>query len=224
MTIPFPGVDTFDQPLQDAWWTPGWTAQNQAYIPAPGSPFSASHPQVTYVNVTRSYFDMDNNPMGGFLTFMPSSAATLTIGQQSWRLPQRLTGIPLPILFGPGGPGWSANQQGSGKVYIQGGLLAVALMPTDQAGLVTDNGNPLTYTVKEHMLDGQVYVITVPTGSGNPVDLGALIIPGSNRPFGFNPISPMRDERHTVIDYPVPDYLEDEYGLIIVDQAGSPLT
>jgi hypothetical protein len=203
MSTPFfpAGIDTFDQPLVDAWWTPGWTSQNQAYIPAPGSPFNSSPPQVTYVNVTYRYFDMDNSPLGGFLTFMPSDSSVLTISGTSWRLPQRLTGIPLPIIFGPGGPGQATNQFGSGKVYIQGGLLAVALMPTDLAGLVTDGGAPLTYTVIEHMPSGRKFTITVPSASADPVDLGTLIVPDTTVPYGYDPMFPLSDEGVSAAPY-----------------------
>lgn len=200
MTVPYPGIDTFDQPLQDAWWTPGWTAQNQAYLPAPSTPFNPGNPQVTYVNVIHRYFDMDNNPLGGFLTFTPSDNATLTISGTSWRMPQRPTGIPLPVLYGPGGPGWATNQFGSGKIYIQGGLLAVALMPTDLTGLETDGGQPLTYTVTEHMQAGRKYSITVPSASSNPVDMNSLVVAGSVVPYTFNPVFPLGDEGITETD------------------------
>jgi hypothetical protein len=133
---------------------------------------------------------MDTNPLGGFLTFMPSDSATLTVNGVTWRLPQRLTGIPLPILIGPGGPGWATNQFGSGRVYIQGGLLAVALMPTDVSGLVTDGGQPLTYTVVEHMRTGRQYTITVPSASSDGVDINSLIVAGSVSPYPFDPMFP----------------------------------
>jgi hypothetical protein len=35
-------------------------------------------PTITFVNITHSYFDEDGGPLGGFLTFMPTSDATLT--------------------------------------------------------------------------------------------------------------------------------------------------
>lgn len=194
MTFPYPGIDTYDQTIQDAWWTPGWTSQNQAWIPAPPNGLNPGNPQVTYVNVTHRYFDMDNNPLGGFLTFMPSDSATLTISGTSWRMPKRLTGIPLPVIIGPGGPGWATNQFGSGKCYIQGGLLAVALMPTDISGLVTDGGQPLTYTVTEHMQNGSQYTITVPSASANGVDLGTLIVPETTQPYAFDPMFPLGNE------------------------------
>lgn len=191
MTFPFPGIDTLNQPLVDAWWTPGWTSQNDAYLLAPQNPFANGSPDIAFVTVTRSYFDMDNNPLGGYLTFMPSESAVLTVGEKSWRLLARLTGIPLPVVFGPGGPGWSANQLGSGKVYIQGGLLAVNLMPTDLVGLVTDSGNPLTYTVVEHMQGGNQFTVTVPKDSTSPVDLSALVAADTTTPFPFDPMYPL---------------------------------
>lgn len=194
MTFPYPGIDTFDQPLQDAWWTPGWNAQTKQYVAAPPNPFNPGSPAFTYVNVTHSYFDTGDSPLGGFLTFMPSDNATYTVSGTSYRIPQRLAGIPLPIIFGPGGPGWATNQFGSGRCYIQGGLLAVALMPTDLSGLVTDGGQAYTYTVVEHMLGGRQFTINVPSASSNPVDLDSLIVANTTTPYAYDPRFPLGNE------------------------------
>lgn len=189
----FPGTDTGDQPLIDAWDTPGWNAQTKDYVPALGSNVltSVQFPAVTTVTITKGYFDLDQNPLGGFLTFMPSDNVTITQGGTSVRIPARLAGVQGLAGVPPPGGGLLWSEQGSGKIFIWAGLLEVGLIATDTVGLTTDGGGPLTYAVTEHMLGGRQFTITVPKASATPVDLDSLIVSNSVSAYPFDPSWPL---------------------------------
>jgi hypothetical protein len=197
---PYAGIDTYGQPLVDAWWTKGWTSQNPDYLvaPSPNGIFPGA-PNVTYVNVTHPYFDFDGSPLGGFLTFMPASNASLTQSGTTWRLPQRLSGT---TTFGPYYSGFGWHQDSSGSIYLQRGELFVKLMQTDASGLVTDSGLALTYLVIEHFEGGRKFQISVPGASSNPVDLDSLIIPGTLETYVFDPTNVLADEWETTVTTP----------------------
>lgn len=169
-----PGIDTFNQPLRDAWWTPGWTAQNQSYIPAPPGQFAMQGfpPGLVYVNVIGNYFDLDANPNSGFLTFYPSSALTVSFGGGTVTLEQRYAGLNESFL--------GMNTFGTGKIYLWNGQLAVALLATDN-----QNTTPSTFTyhVLEHFPGGREFDITVPKADAvnntTGTDINTLIVPGS---------------------------------------------
>src|SRR5579862_2203982 len=89
-----PGTDVFNQPLRDAWWTSGWTAQNQSYIPVPANEFQEQGfpPGLAYVTVIGNFFDLDGNGNSGFFTFWPSSSLTITTSGGTATLEQRFAG------------------------------------------------------------------------------------------------------------------------------------
>jgi hypothetical protein len=173
-----PGIDVFDQPLRDAWWTPGWTAQNQSYIPVPPGPFQEQGfpPNLTYVTLTGNYFDADADFISGYLTFWPSSALTITESGGTTYLPQRFVGLNLTAM--------GTNKLGSGKVHLWNGQLSVNLLATDQPAVgVSMTPSTFTYHVKEHMYEGQEYDITVPSSfASTGVDIHSVIVAGSNVP------------------------------------------
>lgn len=191
MTYPFGGIDTNDQPLIDAWWTRGWTNQNLAYIPAPTPNAFPGAPPATRVNITHAYYDQDGSPLTGFLTFMPTSSASLTVSGVTWRLPARLSGT---TTISPVQSGWGWLQGDSGRMYLRRGMLYVTLMATDISGLVTDSGSPMTYQVIEHFDGGRKFLISVPSASDSPADLDSLIVPGSVTPYIYDPTNVMADE------------------------------
>lgn len=172
------GIDYQHQPLYDAWWTPGWTAQNDSYIDVSANIFEdPGFPgNLTYVFVTANLFDSDGDPVSGFYTFFPSSSVTITEGGVTTILPQRLVGYNETLL--------GLNQFGSGKIYLWHGQLMVRLLATDNSNM---NPASFTYHVKEHFLGGQEYDISVPSANTGPVDIHSLIIPSvpADRKFLF---------------------------------------
>lgn len=175
MGNPNVGIDFINQPLRDAWWTPGWTAQNQSYIPVPPNQFAEQGfpPGLVYVNVIGNYFDLDGNPGSGYLTFWPSTSLVFTLGGGTAILEQRFAGQNENFL--------GTNSRGSGKNYLWNGQLAVALLATDNA-----NQTPSSFSyhvVENFVLGGREFDITVPQAlaanniTGN--DINSLIVPGS---------------------------------------------
>ena len=164
------GIDYQGQPLIDAWWTPAWTAQNDSYIVTPFNPFTEpGFPTgLTYVEVTKNYFDFDGNPLSGYLTFYPSSPLTVTSGSTTATFPQRFAGQNLSPI--------GLNEFGSGKIHLYYGQMRVSLLATDSTGI---SPSSFTYHVKEHFLDGLEYDISVPKLT-TPVSLDSLVIPGSS--------------------------------------------
>ncbi len=190
----YPGVDTYDQPLVDAWWTPGWNAQTKDYLVAPTltGTFPGA-PPVNYLVVTHGYYDDDGSPLPGFLTFLPSDNVTFTSGSSTWRIPARLSGT---TTLSPQFTGFQWQQDASGSIYLYQGMLYVRLMCTDTSGIVTDSGDPLTYTVIEHFLGGQKFSVTTPSAdvATEPIDLYSLMVTGSNTPYPFDPTNVLLDE------------------------------
>lgn len=193
---PYPfGVDDESGPILPPWYVRGWTAQNNAAFPAP--------PQDTdgwmntfpidqlFTTLYQYYYDADSNGLGGYLTFWPSDAFTITEGGVSWRIPQRLLGTLTFPYDNAGTSPWAFSLEGSGKIFIWMGLLNVRLFNTDNPNLVTDSGNPLTYHVIEHMRGGRQFDITVPSSLTSPSPLYAQIVTGSASPAPFDPQSPM---------------------------------
>src|ERR1700730_8420015 len=96
-TIPYlAGGEYSDGPLLPPYYVRGWTAQHEVNIPNSNSQlFETTFPaSVVDVMIQQNYFDGDQNPLGGFLTFMPSSAFTITASSTnpSIRVPRRLCG------------------------------------------------------------------------------------------------------------------------------------
>lgn len=170
MSMPFFGQDTATEPLIDPWWTPGWTSQHPDYQVAPVNPFTEQGfpNQVIYINVSGNYFDNDGNPIGGYLTFWPSTQLTLSVGGLTTTVFQRRVGYNF----------WDYNQSGSGKMYLHNGQLLVSLLATDNVAAGMSPAN-FSYHVKEHTFKGREYDIIIPSTSSNPVDINSLIVPGS---------------------------------------------
>lgn len=171
-------TDTFNQPLVDAWWTPGWTAQNQSYLAVPPNQFSEQGfpPGMVYVSVIGNYFDLNGNFASGYLTFWPSSALTISTSGGTAILEQRLAGSNENIL--------GMNQLGNGKIYLWNGQLQVALLATDQPNVTSMIPSNFTYHVLENFpLGGREFDITVPSADASNnntgTDINSLIVPGS---------------------------------------------
>lgn len=198
MTTPsYNGANNATDPLVTPWNIRGWTAQA---IPADtievaNDPFAPSPLPSTliYAQVNAPYFDMDNNPLSGFVSFMMSDSITISSAGKTYRLPARLAGRDNSLL--PGG----LNNWGTGRIYARRGLMSVTLMCTDAVGLVTDSGSPLTYHVVEHFLGGQQFDISVPSSTISPADLRSLIVSGTLAPYSFDPADPMANEGYQPI-------------------------
>lgn len=184
MSYPDITQQTIGEPLSNPWYIPGFTSQHPIYQVIPKTPFSIpgfpSPPAAVYVTVTANYFDEDGNPIGGYLTFYPSSALTFTLNSVTTVVPQRFTGQNL----------WdtSGNFWGSGKVYLRNGNLQVSLLATDNAG-ISMVPSSFTYRVTENFLGGRTYDISVPSTSVSPVDINSLIISGGFNVGNNTPIS-----------------------------------
>lgn len=168
------GIDYKGQPLYDAWWTRGWTSQNDSYIQVPSNQFSAAGfpSNLTYINVVGNFYDSNADPLSGFFTFWPSSALTFNQSGQITYMPQRYSGTNQTLL--------GLNQRGDGKIYITKGQLWVTLLASDNANMFPAT---FTYHVKEHWFKGQQYDIFVPSADLSvSVDIHNLIIPGSLKP------------------------------------------
>jgi hypothetical protein len=197
MTTPtYNGTSNADDTLVTPWYIPGWTAQAipADTIPAVGvigggeNTGSSFSPQplpdfLQFVQVCAPYFDMDGNPLPGFVTFLMSDGITLTANGFTYRLPARYSGADNTLT--PGG----MNNWGNGKVYIRIGLMSVTLFATDNSTIVTDSGNPLTYHVVEHFPGGQQYDIAVPAATVSPADLRSLMVSPAD-PYDYDPANP----------------------------------
>lgn len=169
------GIDYQNQPLLDAWWTPGWTSQNRdtASVQVPPNNFlAAGFPSgLTYATVTGNFFDTTSDPLSGYFTFWPSDMLIFNVGGQLTYMPQRYAGVNQTLL--------GINQMGDGKIYLQYGQLSVNLLATDNANMTPTT---FTYHVKEYFKGGCQYDIEVPSAdSSTPTDIHNLIIPGSIR-------------------------------------------
>lgn len=195
-----PQTNTTDDFLA-AWYTRGYTASlgpNGEFVYSPLIQSTGANTGYAnlpadlsgYTEVHQNYFSGDHDPLGGFLTFMPSDSFTATENGVSYRVPRRLAGTETWPSLDSGVSPWAFSMEGSGSIYIWMGLLVVKLFPTDGSNIVTDGGQPLTYHVTEHFQEGRQFDITVPT-SGTVQDLTALIVPGSIRPAPFDPINPL---------------------------------
>lgn len=171
MSYPFIAQQTTGEPLANPWYTPGWTSQEPDYAVIPASVFElAGFPSsAVYVNISGNFFDEDGNPIGGYLTFWPSSSLTMTSNSVTTVIPQRRVG---QNLYDQG------SYFGSGKMFFSNGRLLVQLLATDNATVNMVPSN-FTYHVEEHFLGGRQYDISVPSISTSPVDINSLIIPGS---------------------------------------------
>src|SRR5712692_9882121 len=149
---------------------------------------------MTSAIVQQAYFDGDENPLGGFLTFMPSSAFTINGTGTSVRIPARLSGTETWPGTDAGMSPWAFSMEGSGKIYIWKGVLLARLFCSDNPGVVTDDGKPLTYHVQEHFAGGREFDISVPVAAaGTSPYISTLIIPGSVQPFNYDPLNPLGD-------------------------------
>jgi hypothetical protein len=200
MTMPYPdGGNYSDGPILPEYYTRGWTAQNEIAIPNPGNPelFDTAFPAtIVDVMVQQSYFDGDQNPLGGFLTFMPSSAFTFkaSSANPSIRVPRRLCGTETWPGVNTGVSPWAFSMEGSGRIYIWKGILLVMLFASDNAQVVTDTGDPLTYHVVEHFQGGRQFDILVPSVDVSLYpSLYDLIVPGSIEDVDFDPANPFGD-------------------------------
>jgi hypothetical protein len=182
------------------WFTRGYTASlgaDGAFVYTPLIPttplnedFADFPSDQSFSLINQRYFNADADPVGGFLTFMPSDDMIITEDDITWRLPRRLSGTETWPALDSGSSPWAFSMEGSGAIYIWRGMLVVKLFATDNPNLTTFQGQPLTYHVIEHFLNGYEYDITVPT-SADTLDLNSLIIPGTITPYKFDPIYPM---------------------------------
>lgn len=195
-----PGVvDYSDDPILPAWYVPGFTVQNMestTYSPAapPNYGIGSSLPSdIVYCNVTGSYNDGNGNALGGYLTFEQSNDLIITdTTGQNYRVPARLVGnFPIGNMYA-----W--NAEGSGKCYLQYGMLSVVLMANDQPNVTSVSilepyyktqefgwvaPTSWVYHVKEYFLDGMQYDITVPSAdASSPVDINSLLIASTYEP------------------------------------------
>ena len=202
MSMPYAGdIDDESGPIWPMWYSRGATAQNtvnpltrdQYNIPAPVNPQQALNfpSDQLYVVINQQYNDPDSNPLGGYLTFWPSSAFTVTDSGSSWRVLQRLVGTATWPYVDAGVSPWAFSMEDTGKIYIYQGLLIVKLFATDNPGLVTDDGNPLTYHVTEHFLGGQQFDISVPGASAPGTGLYSLVNAGTQSPWQYDPVNPL---------------------------------
>lgn len=187
MTYPiYNGTDYQGQPLVDAWWTRGWTSQNNSYIEATqpgGTPNFPSN--LLSVEVTHVYFDPDGNPLPGFLTFQMTDNVTISDNGVSFTMPARYAGREAD------GSAFAQNNWGSGQIYIWRGQVAVSLFQTDSTYMTTQNGGPLYWFVQEHFLYGSQFFITVPGADApGPVDLYSLIVSGTQTRYDYDPSNP----------------------------------
>lgn len=199
------GANNQTDTLVTPWNIAGWSAQN---IPAdtiqvtPGVFSAAPFPSgVIFAQVTASYFDLDSNPLSGFLSFWQSDNATLTSGGKTFRLPARYAARDNSML--PGG----MNNYGTGRIYIRHGEVSVTLLCTDNTGLVTDSDRPLTYHVVEHFTGGRQFDISVPMTTVSPADLSSLIVPGTIQAYSYDPADPMANEGYNPVIQDVPSYV-----------------
>lgn len=196
MAQQYPGlVDDENGPLLPPWYTIGWNWQNrnQQYIAAPVNPYLSLEfpPDQLFVTLQQQYNDVDQNPTSGFLTFWPSDSFTITEGTSSIRVIQRLAGTQtFPSLDAGVGP-WAFSMEGTGKIYIYLDQLIVKLFATDNPHMVTDSGTPLTYHVIEHFMGGSEFDITVPGATALYSPLYGQIVPGSQKPWKYDPLVPM---------------------------------
>lgn len=187
----YSGTFNADDDLVAPWWIPGWTAQDkiteQARHPAglPGFPVN-----LAFARITGTYLDPNGAGAAGFLTLGMSESVTVTDNGASFRLPARLTGVMNQHL------GFAYANWGNGQLYLQRGHLDIEVFCTDQTAsgvtIATDSGQPLCYNVTEHMPGGRAYQLAVPaSASPGPADIASLIVPGSIRPYAYDPVNPL---------------------------------
>lgn len=193
MTTPLNnGANNQTDPLVTPWNIRAWTAQAiPADTIAVANDINAPAPlpaNLTYVQVTAQYLDFDNNGLSGFLTFMMSESITVVSNGVTYRLAARPAGRDdMTNTFG-------MNNFGSGRIYIRNGRMSVTLMTTQNVAIVTDSGSPLTYHVVEHFLGGQQFDISIPSSAVSPVDLRSLVVSGSIKEYGYDPMFPIGNE------------------------------
>ena len=198
MSMPqYNGATNADDPLVTPWNIAGWTAQAISQDSVQVTQFigqNAPFPtNLVYVQVEAPYYDFDQNPLSGFLTFLTSEDFNVTSGGFTYRIPQRYAGVDNAYYAG------GRNNRGTGKIYIRNGLVSVTLMATQNVAIVTDSGLPLTYHVVEHFLGGEQYDISISNSASSPVDLRSLIVPGSIVPFDYDPANPLGVAAYTPI-------------------------
>ena len=203
MSMPsYNGADNIDDGLVSAWNTPGWTAQQIAADSIPVTPglFSAAPfpTDIIFAQLEAQYFDLDGNPLSGFLTFMMSDGITITRSGQGFYMPARYAGRDNSMT--PSG----LMNWGTGQIYIRQGTMSMTIMCTQQTGLVTNAGADLTYHVVEHFLGGRQYDIAVPSNTASPANLFALVVPGSIQPYSYDPADPLANEGVTSLTSGLP--------------------
>ncbi|MFI0265632.1 hypothetical protein [Streptomyces luteogriseus] len=144
------GPDPYDHDPNDAWWRPGWTAQNHSFIPADAEPGpSPFPPAIPLVNIVATYMDDEGAPASGRLLIRPNARYTDTA-----------TGSNVMPRVRP--------------YRIHLGRLDIMLPSSDSEALEA----PFTYTVREAIPGGRQFAINVPSakaGTG-PVQLYTLRI------------------------------------------------
>lgn len=188
------GTFNADDTLVQPWWIPGWTAQaipEDTVVAGHETGLGVNFPSnLAFVSITGNYADTNSSGIAGFLTLMMSDSIMVEDAGKYYRLPQRLTGTmneAMPFAY---------NNWGNGILYLRLGRLNIEVFATDQtasgSSITTDSGQPFTYWVTEHMLAGRTYQITVPSSaSPGPADINSLIIPGTVRPYKYDPVNPM---------------------------------
>lgn len=182
------------------WFVRGYTASlgaDGAFVYTPlipavpgGLQYAPFPPDQVYSMIRQYYFSGDADPLGGFLTFLPSDDITVTEDGVTWRIPRRLSGSETWPSVDSGVSPWAFSMEGSGQIYIWRGYLAAKLLCTDNPDVATDSGRPLTYHVTENFLGGRSFDITVPS-SDACLDLSSLIIPGTIRANRYDPVNPL---------------------------------
>lgn len=148
------GPDPNDHDPNDAWWRPGWTAQNHTFIAPdsepPPSPFPVDIPMV---NVVATYMDDEGGPVTGRILVRPNARYT-----------DKDSGTTVLPRVRP--------------YAVTHGRLDILLPSSDSSALDA----AFTYTVREAFPGGRTFAITVPsTASGTgPVKLHTLKIGDEN--------------------------------------------
>ncbi|MFE9834021.1 hypothetical protein ACFYP4_02560 [Streptomyces sp. NPDC005551] len=142
------GPDPYEHDPNDAWWRPGWTAQNHTFIAPDAEPPPTPFPvDIPMVNIVATYMDDEGNPATGRLLIRPNARYTDTASGATI----------LPRVR---------------SYRIQHGRLDISLPSSDSDALDA----PFTYTVREAVIGGRQFAINVPSalsGTG-PVKLHTL--------------------------------------------------
>lgn len=138
----------------DAWWRPGWTAQNHSFVPPEGEePDPLYPPTIPVVNVVATYLDDEGAPLSSRILVRPNA---------TYRDDATGTTI-MPRV----------------RAYvIKHGRLDINLPSSDSEAIE----KPFTYTVREAFPGGRQFAINVPAAKSEtgPVPLHTLKVDDAN--------------------------------------------